>query len=103
MKNLYLDQNVLGLIAEGKLNLRPKEPVRWVFSGEHPGKGVRFTFSAIASEPDPIPADPIPASSPRLLCAQPDHWGHVAPKPNRLGPRPVNAALDLIYALAHSI
>ena len=35
MKNLYLDQNVLGLIAEGKLTLKPKEPIRWVFSGEH--------------------------------------------------------------------
>lgn len=35
MQNLYLDQNVLGLIAEGMLNLRPKEPVRWVYSGEH--------------------------------------------------------------------
>lgn len=35
MKNLYLDQNVLGFVAEGKLSLRASRPVRWIYSDEH--------------------------------------------------------------------
>ncbi len=35
MKNIYLDQNVLGFIAEGRLSIKPKEPVRLIFSNEH--------------------------------------------------------------------
>jgi len=35
MLNLYLDQNVLGLIAEGQIILKPKVDVRWIFSNEH--------------------------------------------------------------------
>ncbi|NEZ04977.1 hypothetical protein G4Y73_12535 [Wenzhouxiangella sp. XN201] len=32
---MYLDQNVLGLLAEGRIILKPKVDVRWVFSNEH--------------------------------------------------------------------